>query len=90
MQITLTIPPEYAEVIERLAAADGITPTQWVTRTVKRAIRPTQAPRMGRPTINQERDAAIRTKRDAGMTIKALADEYGLSIPRINQILSPI
>jgi Mor family transcriptional regulator len=37
--------------------------------------------------MNQERDAAIRAKRDAGMTIKALAAEYKLSVPRINQIL---
>lgn len=87
MQITLNIPPEYAEVVAGLAAASGLTPTQWVTRTVKRALQAAQGPRRGRPTMNQERDAAIRAKRDAGMTIKALAAEYKLSIPRINQIL---
>lgn len=90
MQLTLNIPDEYAAVITQLAQADGITPTQWVTRTIKQSVRPAQAKRIGRPTINQERDASIRSKRAQGMSIPALAKEFSLSTVRINQILAAV
>ena len=86
MHITLNIPEDFAASIERLAALDGITPTQWVTRTIKRAVRPAQGAGLGRPRINDERDAEIRAKRAAGQQPASLAKEYGISLVRVQQI----
>lgn len=86
MVITLKIPDGAAAAIQRLADIDGVTPTQWVTRVVQHALQPPTARRLGRPKVNQSRDAEIRAKRAAGQSVESLAAEYGLSDMRINQI----
>ena len=44
--------------------------------------------RVGRPTINAERDAEIAAKVWAGTDRRLVCHEYGLSMARINQILA--
>lgn len=86
VHITLNIPDAAAAVIQQLADVDGITPTQWVTRVIQRAVQPPTATQLGRPKVNQTRDAEIRAKRAAGQSVESLASEYGLSVMRIHQI----
>ena len=86
MQITLTIPEPYAAAIATLAAGQSITPEQWAVRTLRAALRPKETKPLGRPTANAQRDAEIRAKLAAGASYQGLADEYGLSKIRIQQI----
>ena len=86
MRITLDIPDKPAAAIQQLADIDGLTPTQWITRAVQRAVQPAPANHLGRPRVNQSRDAEIRSKRAAGQSAESLSAEYGVSKMRINQI----
>lgn len=85
MQSTLNIPEPYAGRIALLAQRQGITPTQWVTQAIVRAA-PSTPGLIGRPRVNEARDAAIRRKRAAGATIMELAQAYGLHRSRIVQV----
>ena len=44
--------------------------------------------RVGRPTVNAKRDEEIAAKVWAGTDRRVVCHEYGLSLPRINQILA--
>lgn len=86
MHIDITIPEPFAGTITALAASQGITPNQWVVRTIKAAIAPKEAKRLGRPRTNDARDAEIRAKLAAGASPQGLAKEYGMHTARIYQI----
>jgi hypothetical protein len=86
MSITFTIPDGPAQAIAALAESQGLTPEQWVHKTIKAGLGAQDRPRMGRPTVNMQRDAEIRAKRAAGASILQLSQEFGLSKIRIDQI----
>jgi hypothetical protein len=85
MRIILNIPDAAAAILDAVSERDGITPTQWVTRAVQRAL-PETVKYPGRPRVNEARDAEMRAKRAAGATQAELAREYGLNRVRVQQI----
>lgn len=90
MHIDITIPEPFAGTIASLAAAQHITPEQWVVRTIKAATAPKEVKRLGRPRTNDARDAEIRAKLAAGASPQGLAKEYGIHTARVYQIRSAI
>ncbi len=86
MHIDITIPEPFAGTIATLAASQGITPEQWVVRTIRAAIAPKETKRLGRPRTNDTRDAEIRAKLAAGASAQGIAKEYGIHTARVYQI----
>ena len=86
MQLTIDIPDHIYALLDASHPNGAAAAT---ALAIKRHIKAKVSTQQGRPAgLNDERDAAITDKALAGTRHASLANEYGLSIIRIHQIVA--
>lgn len=78
----------HLELPDTVVSMLGDSPERTIYRLIKSHLTTQPHPNAGRPPINAERDATIADKALAGARYAALANEYGLSLIRISQIIA--